>query len=75
MNMEKFVGKIKVVWKHFNGNLRQSTPLQFQKSSKEEKNIVANCERDKNLKYDRVLREVEEALEVLYNEGGFSVYD
>jgi hypothetical protein len=31
MKMEDFVGKIKVVWKPFNGNLRESAPLQFNK--------------------------------------------
>jgi hypothetical protein len=71
MKMEDFVGKIKVVWKPFNGNLRESTPLQFQQNLKEAKKVVANWERDKKLKDDRVLREVEEALEVLYNREGF----
>jgi hypothetical protein len=33
--------------------------------------VVANWERDKKMKDDRVLREVEEALEVLYNSEGF----
>jgi hypothetical protein len=33
--------------------------------------VVANWARDKKMKYDRILIEVEEALEVLYNSQGF----
>jgi len=42
MKMEEFGGKIKVVWKPFNGNLRESTPFHFQLNLKETKNIASN---------------------------------
>jgi hypothetical protein len=32
MEMEDFMGKIKVVWKPFNGNLRESATLKFQQN-------------------------------------------
>jgi hypothetical protein len=71
--MEDFVGKIKFVWKYLVGNLREFSPLQFQQNLKEEIKVVVYWARDKMLKNDKVLREVEEALEVLYNREGFGL--
>jgi hypothetical protein len=67
MKMEDFMRKIKVIWKPFNGNLSEFSPLQFQQNLKEEKKIVSKWERDKNMKYYKVLIEVEESFEVVYN--------
>jgi hypothetical protein len=69
MKVEEFVGKIKVVWKHYNGNLQESTQVKFQQNLKEGKKVTRNWVRDKNMKDGRVLKEVEESLEVLYNSG------
>jgi ribosome-binding protein aMBF1 (putative translation factor) len=57
----------------YNGNLQESSQIQFHQNLKEEKKVASNWERTKKMKDDRVLKEVEEALEVLYNSEGFGI--
>jgi len=68
---EDFVNKIKDVWKPYDGNLRESAPIQFHQNMKEGKKAVTQWIRDKKKKDDRTLRKVEDALGIHYRSEGF----
>jgi hypothetical protein len=69
--MEEFVNKIKSCWKSYDSSSRESALIQFQKNMKEAKKVATQWAKDKKQKDDKLLRELEEGLETLYNSEGF----
>jgi len=69
--VEKFVKNIKDSEKPFDEHLRECALIQFQQNMKEAKKVVAQWDKDKIWKDDRLLKEAEEGLETLYNSEGF----
>jgi hypothetical protein len=49
VKVEDFLGKIKVIWKPYNGNLQESAQIQFHQNLKEAKKVATNWERDKKM--------------------------
>jgi hypothetical protein len=64
---EDFVKRIKENFQ----NQSEYTPTQFHQNLKRAKKVAMQWEKDKKLKNDRILKEVEETLSYFYNSEGF----
>jgi hypothetical protein len=71
---EDFVKKIKEVWEPYDGSLRESAPLQFLQNLKTTEKAAIIWSKEKRQKDERTLKEVEEALDLLYTSEGYGYF-
>jgi hypothetical protein len=55
MKEEEFINKIKEVWVPYDGDLRESSPIQFHQNLKKSKKVAMQWEKDKKVKDEKHL--------------------